>query len=1077
MAIQQEHPVPIDISDELRTSFMDYAMSVIISRALPDVRDGLKPVHRRILVTMRDLNLTATRAYRKCAKIAGDVSGNYHPHGESVVYPSLVRMAQDFSLRYPLIDGQGNFGCFTGDTKIKLLDRTEKSFAELAELGPDVVFHIYSVDRNGRIVVGEGRNARITRQKARIIELTLDNGEKIRCTPDHRFLLRSGTYKQAQDLTLEDGLMPGYFDIAVTKDGLNECLQVYQPASGGYEFVHYLADGFDANDDPPEPVFSLPRGEHRGEGPFPYAGETLTLTLSPREREQEDIWHESPGVTQKYSRCVVSIEWLDETADVYDITVDEHHNFLLASGVFVHNSIDGDPPAAMRYTEARMTRIGEEMLRDITKNTVDYAQNYDGTREEPVVLPSAIPNLLVNGSSGIAVGMATNIPPHNLAEVVDALLLQLERPECLLQELIELLPGPDFPTGGTIHGHQGIRDAYRTGRGFLQLRARCTVEESKRQDRESIIVTEIPYQVNKTKLLERIAEMVRAKKIEGVADLRDESDREGMRIVLDLKRDAMPQVVLNQLYANTQLQSTFGVIMLALVDNEPRVLPLKDMLSYFLEHRREVIVRRTHYDLERAREREHILAGLMVALDHLDPVIQLIRGASSPAEARQELMTRLALSETQAQAILDLRLQRLTGLERDKILQEHTELLETVQEFEAILSSEARIQEIIKDELLELKEQYGDARRTDIIEAEEEINREDLIVEEDMVVTMSHGGYIKRQPISLYESQRRGGKGKMAMQTHEEDFVEQHYVASTHDYLLFFTNIAKVHWLKVYEIPQAGRTAKGRAAVNLLQLQPGEQISTVVPIRRFEVDRYLIMATKKGIVKKTELTAYGNPRQGGIIAVTLDDDDELIRVGVTHGDQDIFLGTRQGYSLRFNETDARPIGRTARGVIGIRLEEGDEVIGMEVLSPGSTILTVSAGGYGKRTSETEYRVQGRGGKGLINLNVTAKTGPVVGVRQVFDDDDVMVMSDQGNLVRLSVADVRRIGRNTQGVRLINLTPEQRLIGVVRIAEDNARPATDAGVASAELDTDAEALTDTLEPGDEPEDGPDAESYN
>jgi DNA gyrase subunit A len=543
MAIQQEHAVPIDISDELRTSFMDYAMSVIISRALPDVRDGLKPVHRRILVTMRDLNLTATRAYRKCAKIAGDVSGNYHPHGESVVYPSLVRMAQDFSLRYPLIDGQGNFG-----------------------------------------------------------------------------------------------------------------------------------------------------------------------------------------------------------------------------------SIDGDPPAAMRYTEARMTRIGEEMLRDITKNTVDYAPNYDGTRDEPIVLPSAIPNLLVNGSSGIAVGMATNIPPHNLAEVVDALVLQLERPECTLQELLQCLPGPDFPTGGTIHGRRGIWDAYRTGRGFLQLRARCTIEEAKRQDRESIVVTEIPYQLNKTKLLERIAEMVRAKKIEGVADLRDESDREGMRIVLDLKRDAMPQVVMNQLYANTQLQSTFGVIMLALVDNEPRVLPLKDLLIYFLEHRREVVIRRTRYDLERAQEREHILAGLMVALDHLD--------MASPAEARQELITRLALSEIQAQAILDLRLQRLTGLERDKILQEHTELLETIQEYQAILANEARIQAIIKDELLALKDQYGDARRTEIVEAEEEIDVEDLIAEEDMVVTKSHGGYIKRQPISLYQSQRRGGKGKLAMQTNEEDFVEQLFVAS-----------------------------------------------------------------------------------------------------------------------------------------------------------------------------------------------------------------------------------------------------------------------------------------------------------
>lgn len=854
MAIQQEHPVPIDISDELRTSFMDYAMSVIISRALPDVRDGLKPVHRRVLMTMRDLNLTATRGYRKCAKIAGDVSGNYHPHGEGVVYPSLVRMAQDFSLRYPLIDGQGNFG-----------------------------------------------------------------------------------------------------------------------------------------------------------------------------------------------------------------------------------SVDGDPPAAMRYTEARMTRIGEEMLRDITKNTVDYTPNYDGTRDEPVVLPSAIPNLLVNGSSGIAVGMATNIPPHNLAEVVEALILQLERPECTLGELLAVLPGPDFPTGGTIHGRHGIMEAYRTGRGFLQLRARCTVEESKRQDRESIIVTEIPYQLNKTKLLERIAEMVRAKKVEGIADLRDESDREGMRIVMELKRDAVPQVVLNQLYANTQLQTTFGVIMLALVDNEPRVLPLKELLRHFLEHRYEVIVRRTHYDLERAQEREHILRGLMVALDHLDEVIQLIRSAPSPAEARQALMTRLALTEIQAQAILDLRLQRLTGLERDKILQEHTELLATIQEYQAILASDSRIRSIIKEELLALQEQYGDARRTEIVEAEEEINIEDLIAEEDMVVTKSHGGYIKRQPISLYQSQRRGGKGKVAMQTNEEDFVEQLFVASTHDYLLFFTNIGKIHWLKVYEIPQAGRTAKGRAAVNLLQLQPGEQISTVVPIRRFEVDRYLIMATKNGIVKKTELTAYGNPRQGGIIALTLDEGDELIGVSVTHGDQDVFLGTRQGIALRFNEDDVRSIGRTGRGVIGIRMDEGDVVVGMEVLNPGATILTVSESGYGKRTSETEYRVQGRGGKGLINLNVTPKTGPVVGILQVFDDDDIMVMSDQGNLVRMQVVDIPRIGRNTQGVRLINLTAEQRLMGVVRIAEENMRSTMDMDEegdelsASNDLESDAEAMTDESDAmADEPDTDEDPE---
>ena len=828
MAIE-EGSTPISITDELRTSFMDYAMSVIISRALPDVRDGLKPVHRRILSTLRDLNLTAGRAHRKCAKIAGDVSGNYHPHGEGAVYPSLVRMAQDFSLRYTLIDGQGNFG-----------------------------------------------------------------------------------------------------------------------------------------------------------------------------------------------------------------------------------SVDGDPPAAMRYTEARMTRIGEEMLRDINKNTVDYMPNYDETRQEPTVLPSAIPNLLVNGSAGIAVGMATNIPPHNLSEVVDALVLQLEHPDCTLPELMECLPGPDFPTAGFIHGRQGILEAYHSGRGFLQLRARCDVETSDR-DRESIIVSEIPYQLNKTKLLERIAEMVRAKKIEGIADLRDESDRHGMRVVIDLKRDAVSQVVLNQLYANTQLQSTFGIIMLALVDNQPRILALKEMLIYFLEHRREVIVRRTRHDLARAREREHVLAGLLIALDHLDAVIELIRNAASPEEAREGLMEgRFRLLETgdgeaalvvaddaelptlsaiQAQAILDLRLQRLTGLERDKILTEHTELRETILDYEDILANDARLQGIIRDDLLALKEQYGDARRTEIVDAEEEIHLEDLIVEEDMVVTKSHTGYIKRQPVSLYQSQRRGGKGKMAMQTREEDFVEQLFVASTHDYLLSFTNIGKVHWLKVYQLPLASRTARGKAVVNLLQLQPEERISTVVPIRRFEIDRYLIMATKFGVVKKTSLQAYGNPRQAGIIALNLDEGDELIRVGVTQGDQDILLGTRKGMAIRFNEADARAIGRTARGVKGLRLAKDDEVVGMEVLSPGSTILTVTESGYGKRTVESEYRTQSRGGKGLINLRVTDKTGPVMGILQVFDDDDVMIMSDQGNLVRLPVADIRSIGRNTQGVRLINLGPEQRLVGAVRIEED------------------------------------------
>ncbi|MEE9147005.1 MAG: DNA gyrase subunit A, partial [Candidatus Tectomicrobia bacterium] len=607
-----------------------------------------------------------------------------------------------------------------------------------------------------------------------------------------------------------------------------------------------------------------------------------------------------------------------------------------------------------------------------------------------------------------------------------------------LAELMEHVPGPDFPTAGFIHGRQGILDAYRTGRGFLQLRARCDIEESDHSDRQTIIITEIPYQVNKTRLLERIAEMVRLKKIEGIADLRDESDRKGMRIVVGLRRDAVAQVVLNQLYTNTQLQTTFGVIMLALVDNQPRVLSLMEMLSYYLTHRQEVVTRRTRYDLERAREREHILAGLMLALDHLDAVIELIRHAESPADARQQLVQRLALSDVQAQAVLDMRLQRLTGLERDKIQQEHAELVETIREYEAILSSEARIREIIREELLELQEKYSDERRTEIIDSEEEINLEDLIAEEDMVVTKSHAGYLKRQPLTLYQSQRRGGKGKMAMQTRDEDFVEQLFLASTHDYLLFFTNIGKVHWLKVYQIPQAGRTARGKAAVNFLQLQPDEKISTVIPIRRFEVERYLIMATKRGIIKKTELTAYGNPRQAGIIAITLDEGDELIRVGVTSGDQEIFLGTRKGFSIRFSETEARSIGRTSHGVIGIRLEEDDEVIGMAILSPDASILTVTEGGYGKRTLESHYRLQSRGGKGLINLRVTPKTGQVVGIRQVFDEDDVMVMSDQGHLVRIRVADVSNIGRNTQGVRMITLASDQRLVGLVRIEEENGQ---------------------------------------
>jgi DNA gyrase subunit A len=801
-------PLQINIEDEMRTAFLDYAMSVIIARALPDVRDGLKPVHRRALLTLYDLNLTPDRGYRKCAKICGDISGNYHPHGEGVVYPSVVRLAQRFAMRYPLVDGQGNYG-----------------------------------------------------------------------------------------------------------------------------------------------------------------------------------------------------------------------------------SVDGDPPAAMRYTEARMTEICQEMLRDLEKETVDFIPNYDGTREEPVVLPSTIPNLLMNGSAGIAVGMATNIPPHNLCELVDGLVAMLVDPWISIEELMQSIPGPDFPTAGLIYGTEGIRDAYQSGRGLITMRARALIEHSKRTSREQIIITELPYQVNKAKLVEKIAELVRDRKIEGISDLRDESDREGMRVVIELGRGAQGEVVLNQLYKQTPMQSTFGVIMLALVGNQPRIMPLKELMSQFLEHRKEVVTRRTRFDLRKARERAHILEGLRVALEQLDRVIELIRAAESPAVAREQLIATLSLTEEQAQAILDMRLQRLTALERDRILQELEELEQRIIELEGILADEVKVRAIIKEELLGIKDKYGDERRTEIVEEAVELNIEDLIPQEDVVVTVSRGGYIKRTPARVYRSQHRGGKGIKAMETKEEDFVEHFYIANTHHYILWFTNIGKVHWLKVYEIPEGTRASRGKALVNLLQLDDGENISAMVPVEEFASARYVIMITKRGLVKKTPLVAFGNPRAGGIRAISLDDGDELIAVKLTDGSQHIFLGTADGQAIQFREADVRPMGRTARGVIGIDLEAGDAVVAMEVVNPGATMLTVCEHGHGKRTALDEYRVQGRGGKGLINIKVTERNGRVVGIKQVTEADELMIMTTEGNLIRLPVRELAVISRNTQGVRLISLGDDDAVASVATIEEE------------------------------------------
>ncbi|MEC4668945.1 MAG: DNA gyrase subunit A, partial [Nitrospirota bacterium] len=787
-----ERLVQVDIEEEMRSSYLDYAMSVIVGRALPDVRDGLKPVHRRILHALNQMGLVHNRPYRKSAKIVGEIMGNYHPHGDSAIYDALVRMAQDFNMRYLLVEGQGNYG-----------------------------------------------------------------------------------------------------------------------------------------------------------------------------------------------------------------------------------SVDGDPPAAMRYTEARLTRLAEELLADIEKDTVDFRPNYDETQTEPTVLPAKVPNLLINGTSGIAVGYATNIPTHNLAEVVDALMLLIEDPDTSIDQLMEAIPGPDFPTAGYIYGTQGIKDAYRTGRGLLTMRAKANIESDERTDRERIVVSEIPYQVNKAKLIEKIADLIQDKRIDGISNLRDESDRDGMRIVIELRRGTIPLVVLNQLYKHTSMQSTFGVIMLALVHNRPEVLTLKQILAAFVEHRREVVVRRTAFELRKAEERAHVLEGLKIALDNLDAVITLIRRAQSPDEARTGLMRQFQLTEIQANAILDMRLQRLTQLERNKLIGEYQETLKRMEYLRSVLASEALVRKLIKDELLAIKEAYQDERRTRIIPEEAEINVEDLIAEEEVVVTISHAGYIKRNPVSLYRAQRRGGKGKIGMGMKDEDFVETLFTASTHDHLLFFTVTGKVYWLKVHEIPEAGRAAKGKALINLLALSGDDKVTATLPVKEFRDDRYVVMATQQGVIKKTELSAYDNPRPGGIIALSLDTGDKLIGAQITDGQREILLGTRQGIVIRFKEEEVRPMGRTAHGVRGITLEDANEVIGMETITPDSTtaILTITEGGYGKRTAVTEYRVQGRGGKGIISVKTTERNGLAVGFLQVREDDEIMMMAAKGKILRCRVDDIREIGRNTQGVRL------------------------------------------------------------
>ncbi len=809
----QMPPVPmppgIDIEEEMKSSYIDYAMSVIIGRALPDVRDGLKPVHRRVLYGMWEAGNRSDRPYKKSARIVGDVMGKYHPHGDAAIYDTVVRMAQDFSMRYPLVDGQGNFG-----------------------------------------------------------------------------------------------------------------------------------------------------------------------------------------------------------------------------------SIDGDNPAAMRYTEVRLTKLAEEMIRDdIDKETVEWAANYDGSETEPSVLPARLPNLLVNGASGIAVGMATNIPPHNLDEVIDALDLLIDRPGATLDEIMEHLPGPDFPTAGFIHGVDGIRSAYSTGRGIMQVRARATIETDPDTDRQSIVVTELPFQINKARLLERIADLVREKKLDGVTDLRDESDRDGIRVVLDVRRGEVPEILLNSLYKMTQMQTTFGIILLAIVDNQPKVMNLKALLEHFLNHRKQMVIRRTRYDLRKAEERAHILEGILKALDILDEIIATIRASQSPSEARERLVEDYAFTPVQAQAILDMRLQKLTGIEREKVVEEYKNLMELIEKLRAILDSEALLLEEIRKEFHELRESYGDERRTEIIPHTHDITIEDLIADEDMVITVTRTGYIKRSPLTLYRAQRRGGKGRTGMVTRDEDLVEHLYVASAHSYILVFTESGQVHWLKVHEIPELGPAAKGKAIVNLLELETDEAIATTVAVREFDEERFLVFATERGVIKKTELSAYSNPRAGGIIGINVDEGDRLLSVKITYGDRAVLLATEKGYAIRFTEDDVRSMGRATRGVKGIGLRDDDVVVAMEVLDEEGDIFTLSERGYGKRTALEEYRLQGRGGKGIINLKVGAKTGGVVGVKQVHDGDGLIMITREGKIIRTPVEGVRTIGRATQGVKIMDLESSDRIVALAKVTEE------------------------------------------
>jgi len=1203
--------VNTEISVEMKKAYLDYAMSVIVSRAIPSIEDGLKPVQRRILYAMQQLGLKYNTQTKKSARIVGDVIGKYHPHGDSAVYEAMVRMAQDFSLRYPLVYGQGNFGCFTADTEVKLTDGRNLSFMELTKEHKQGKRNFtFTVDAFGTIKIAEIKNPRKTKENAEIMKVVLDNGEEIKCTLNHKFMLKDNSYKEAKDLESGDSLMPLYLKLSTDKDKSNPSLlgyrMVYQPKTDTWTFCHNLADNwnlehgiyfnssgrirhhinFNKLDNNPNNIRRMHWKEHwrvhhnytsqkhKNDGEYreklkkgrekfwsnnenrqaysermsemnkknwkkkdyrdkmkitlselnkrylkehPEVVEeisrraTITMTRLWKIPEYKELFNKKIiesnkrrktnltgkkkflticnylkeknlilnkenyenirrdifgiksftgwdlGIGKYYNNdknlllCdmngnhkVAKIELLNKFVDVYDLTIDETHNFALGAGIFVHNSVDGDPPAAMRYSEAKLMQISEELLQDLDKETVEFIPNYDGSMKEPFLFPGKLPALMLNGATGIAVGMSTNIPPHNLSEVCDAITKYIDKPNVTVDELLEVISGPDFPTGGVVQGD--MKELYETGKSRLIMRGKATLEETKKRD--LIIITEIPYMVNKATLIEQIANLIRDKKIKDVSDLRDESSKGKIRIVLELRKGVNSKFVLNALYKYTRLQDSFSVNFLALVEGHPRVLGLRDVLEQYLKYRKLVITNRTKYDLKKAQERQEIVEGLLIALKNIDDIIKLIKKSKSTREALEGLIKEYKLSERQAKAILETKLQQLTSMEVDKLKKEAEELKKKIEEYQKILGDIKEVLKIIKKEVKELKDNYGDSRRTQILKRSlSTISEKDLVQEKEVVVSITDKGYVKRMDIKTYKEQKRGGKGVIGSNLATGDFAKQMLTCSTHDYLMFFTSRGRVLWLKAYDVPEAERYSKGKAIINLLGLKD-ETVTNVMSVKNFE--DFLIMATKAGQVKKIALSHFSKPRASGVRAITLPSNDNLIGVEIVKDKQEILLATKKGKAIRFNSNDVRSMGRSSYGVTGIKIDKTDEVVSLEILDTAA-IFTITKKGYGKRTAVEDYRKTARAGKGVINVKVSEKTGEVVNTVSVNDSDSLIITTSKGIVIRMSLKNIRVMGRAAQGVRVVKLQQGDYVTDVVGIDDVEDVNANDSANVSSEVE--------------------------